>query len=1193
MAIARRLKILEDRMDSLRAPQLGRSSIENGAVNVYDGTGQLTQVIGQQFDGTTGAVVVSGPTPPIPTGLTLRQQVGGVEATWDGTFVDPQVGFASPVHAPQDFVRVEVELSNNNSFPASGFLPKRVTIPNGASGGTVFVPWDVSGENVYARLKTRSASGLLSSASAIVGPVASGQVEIADLGFDITDYAGGSTIYYGASSPTPPALGFLVGDLWLQTTGGTGTSGQPLYLTYRWTGSAWVLLQDQGISQSLANALAAQTTANSATSLANAAQSTANAKITAFYQGTAPSSGMATGDFWVNTASGNVLSRWSGSAWVSIQDAGISSALSQVGTAQATADRKVQTFIRATAPTNPTDALGTGDIWLDSANGNRMNRWSGSAWVLAQDAAISTALANAATAQSTANGKIAVFYQGTSPSSGMQTGDLWVNTASGNALNRYNGTIWVGIQDAGISTALANAATAQTTANTKILVFAQPTTPTASEVGDIWIETDNGNAESVWGPVPTVQRTNWVVNPSMEFDAAGAITSPSGWAVATGGTTGAITTTIVASGATFGTKVAKIVGAGLTTLNTGWIGFNQTIPCAPGDLLNIQSWLSYAVTSASQRPEYLVEWLNAAGGVISSLTETTATTMGTAGSRAPYAYAPTAAPALTASARVTLRRRGTLSSGGTTVTNADLSLDAMIIERNRPTGSPTTYFDGSTTGTDFIWNGQAHLATSTAWVAGTSGANAWQPVLKRTGSFQPNSVLASNIIATGSVSATLLEAVLVLATAVVGGVANGDNARLDSQGLRLFGLDPDGQQVQTGSFGTVGIDRFTIVDPATGKTLVNVSDQGVSAPNITTDTLTVGGNTFTYLTDQLPKGTLVRGGIRATTATTTTTLATFDVEFTAVPGRQYRIHSSTINLAPSTTSTYGFVQARVRPSADGPPTISTGIGLVTANGSENVSGGVVPICLNRVAQFSELFPVGSVPTVPTKVRVLLCYGVASGGGNVSLFSDGQHPVDLYVDDAGVATGYVGSVNDGGGAGGAGGGGVIVTTQTLDFAQTWGSNWQSTSTAPRTDQQDLIQGYTPYYPSPGTEVAMIGFADMTGTLAGATINWMAIYMYANSWNSYAGGTALIGAHPYLNNPATRPADWQLNLIQSPAWPRAAGRWVYLPSSWFAGFISGANRGITLGDLASTSGEYYGRFDSYPALSRPVLRINFTK
>lgn len=54
--------------------------------------------------------------------------------------------------------------------------------------------------------------------------------------------------------------------------------------------------------------------------------------------------------------------------------------------AQNTANDKIKTFIQGTTPT----AVAVGDLWIDTANNNRIKRWSGSAWVDASDVRITT-----------------------------------------------------------------------------------------------------------------------------------------------------------------------------------------------------------------------------------------------------------------------------------------------------------------------------------------------------------------------------------------------------------------------------------------------------------------------------------------------------------------------------------------------------------------------------------------------------------------------------------------------------------------------------------------------------------------------------------------------------------------------------------------------------------------------------------
>lgn len=99
------------------------------------------------------------------------------------------------------------------------------------------------------------------------------------------------------------------------------------------------------------------------------------AGTTTFYESTAPTAS-ATGDLWFDTDDDSV-SRWNGSTWEAIQDNNIAQALADASTAKTTADGKIVTFVQASAPT----ADGTGDLWFDSDNENKLYRWSGSAWV--------------------------------------------------------------------------------------------------------------------------------------------------------------------------------------------------------------------------------------------------------------------------------------------------------------------------------------------------------------------------------------------------------------------------------------------------------------------------------------------------------------------------------------------------------------------------------------------------------------------------------------------------------------------------------------------------------------------------------------------------------------------------------------------------------------------------------------------
>jgi hypothetical protein len=211
--------------------------------------------------------------------------------------------------------------------------------------------------------------------------------------------AGKTKTYRQASPPTGTDIND--GDLWFDTD-----DGNKLYMR---VGGAWVSVQDLAIA---------------------AAQTTADGKNKIFRSPTAPTA-TAIGDTWFDTDDGNRLYFWNGTAWIDVQDDAISAA-------QATADSKVKTFYQASAPT----ASEVGDIWFDTDDGFKQYFWNGTAWTSVQDTAIAAANNAATAAQNTADGKNRVYRQGTAPGGTLAVGDLWFNTAEDNKPNRWNGSAW-------------------------------------------------------------------------------------------------------------------------------------------------------------------------------------------------------------------------------------------------------------------------------------------------------------------------------------------------------------------------------------------------------------------------------------------------------------------------------------------------------------------------------------------------------------------------------------------------------------------------------------------------------------------------------------------------------------------------------------------------------------------------------
>lgn len=116
-----------------------------------------------------------------------------------------------------------------------------------------------------------------------------------------------------------------------------------------------------------------------------------------------------------------------------------------------------------------------------------------------------TALANAAAAnalavlaQAKANAAITVYRQSSAPATGLETNDLWIDSDDG-LLYVWTGS-WTLSADQRVATVVASNAT-------KTTVFAQISQPATSgrTIGDIWIDTDDGNKIYDWSGSWTVR----------------------------------------------------------------------------------------------------------------------------------------------------------------------------------------------------------------------------------------------------------------------------------------------------------------------------------------------------------------------------------------------------------------------------------------------------------------------------------------------------------------------------------------------------------------------------------------------------------------------------------------------------------------------------------------------------------------
>lgn len=153
-----------------------------------------------------------------------------------------------------------------------------------------------------------------------------------------------------------------------------------------------------------------------------------------------------------------------------------------------------------------------------------------------------------------------------------------------------------------------------------------------------------------------------------------------------------------------------------------------------------------------------------------------------------------------------------------------------------------------------------------------------------------------------------------------------------------------------------------------------------------------------------------------------------------------------------------------------------------------------------------------------------------------------------------------------------------THTSAETAAKWHASYKGDGTA-YSYQTDTYtyQGY--YSASNGVFRGAIGAPDkMFEDLAAASsVAAIRIWLHASHWSAYAGGVAILGVHASSTAPGTAPGITGAHTVPSSGlWPRNAGMWITLPSSWYASFKSGAYRGITLHANNSTSSTYYGKF-----------------
>ncbi|MFF0754418.1 hypothetical protein [Streptomyces sp. NPDC004267] len=158
-ALARTLHEHELRLRAIeRSGQASHTSIDGGAMDIYDEQGQLKGSVGVQPDGGVALVPVNTDPPPTPMPPTVEPVLAGLVIGWDGTWED---SYATPT----DFALVQVHVG-----PAADFTPDlstHVATITAQLGGTVTVAIEGYAP-VWARLVAQNTAQIMGTPSATV-----------------------------------------------------------------------------------------------------------------------------------------------------------------------------------------------------------------------------------------------------------------------------------------------------------------------------------------------------------------------------------------------------------------------------------------------------------------------------------------------------------------------------------------------------------------------------------------------------------------------------------------------------------------------------------------------------------------------------------------------------------------------------------------------------------------------------------------------------------------------------------------------------------------------------------------------------------------------------------------------------------------------------------------------------------------
>lgn len=402
---------------------------------------------------------------------------------------------------------------------------------------------------------------------------------------------------------------------------------------------------------------------------------------------------------------------------------------------------------------------------------------------------------------------------------------------------------------------------------------------------------------------------------------------------------------------------------------------------------------------------------------------------------------------------------------------------------------------------------------------------------------------------------------------IFGRVVAGERAEVGPQGLRLY--DETGEEAV--SLVTGAPQYLTLRSDGAAVATIDTDGNAMFGDVAVAGDLTVDGEPVGALLDTAPRGIVARAHPGSTVSSTGTEMGYYELPFTVKEARLYRVRfRATANIDGSTD---GEIRLYLRDGGTAKPTITSTL-------RETV---ILPPAATGRYQQVELEHVTSGTTLGTGLHRLLLSFDTSGGAagqtlDLGLTTTGRTNV-FYVEDVGPEQPLTGAYNTGGGTADE-----PVQQYTKTYTASWSGSYANRSGYNAYHGAKCFQGY--YSSNNGIQAALIGFpATLATDLAGATIEKVLIYLYADHWYSASGGKAVIKAHSHTSRPAKFSSDSEAKTI---SWRRNQGQWVDIT----AVFDSTKWRGIAL-DPNSTASAYYGSFRGASQTYAPKLRVIYTK